>query len=51
MKEARVTIGDKREAFEYGKFVHVLDSHKNKIELWEPIDDVFTKDNGGNTTM
>ena len=47
MKEAGVKI----EAYEYGKFVHVLDPENNKIELWEPIDDVFTKDNEGKTTM
>ena len=51
MKEAGVTICDEIEAFEYGKFVHVLDPENNKIELWEPIDDVFTKDNEGKTTM
>lgn len=47
MKEAGVKI----EAYEYGNFVHVLDPENNKIELWKPIDDVFTKDNEGKTTM
>jgi hypothetical protein len=51
MKEAYETICDEIEAYEYGKFVHVLDPENNKIELWEPIDDVFTKDNEGKTTM
>jgi len=27
---------------EYGKFVHILDPENNKIELWEPVDQVFT---------
>ena len=26
---------DEIETFEYGKFVHILDPEKNKIELWE----------------
>ena len=37
-----VTIVDEIETFEYGKFVHIMDSEGNKIELWEPIDSVFT---------
>lgn len=32
-----VTILDSIEAFDYGKFVHILDNEGNKIELWEPI--------------
>lgn len=31
-----VTIVDKIESFDYGKFVHILDLEGNKIELWEP---------------
>lgn len=37
-----VTICDKIEEFEYGKFLHILDPENNKIELWEPIDQSFT---------
>lgn len=33
---------DEIEVFEYGKFVHLLDPEGNKIELWEPVDEVFT---------
>jgi len=44
-----VTILDKVETYEYGKFVHIMDSEGNKIELWEPIDSVFTN-MGGKTT-
>lgn len=44
-----VTIVDKIETFEYGKFVHIMDADGNKIELWEPVDSVFTK-MGGKTT-
>jgi predicted enzyme related to lactoylglutathione lyase len=45
VKELRaegVTICDEIEEFEYGKFIHILDLEGNKIELWEPVDQVFT---------
>ncbi len=45
-----VIILDKIESFEYGKFVHILDPENNKIELWEPVDKVFTKLCDGKTT-
>ena len=48
-KETGVTIVDEIETYEYGKFVHIMDPEGNKIELWEPIDSVFTKI-GGKTT-
>jgi predicted enzyme related to lactoylglutathione lyase len=44
-----VTILDKIETYDYGKFVHIMDSDGNKIELWEPIDSVLTQI-GGETT-
>lgn len=44
-----VTILDSIETFEYGKFVHIMDNEGTKIELWEPIDHVFTT-MGGKTT-
>lgn len=50
LSEAGVTICDEIEAFEYGKFVHILDPENNKIELWEPIDSVFTDMYEGKTT-
>lgn len=43
LEENGVTIVDKIEEFDYGKFVHIMDIEGNKIELWEPIDSVFTK--------
>lgn len=49
LKKNGVTIVDKIEEFEYGKFVHIMDLEGNKIELWEPIDSVFTQ-MGGETT-
>ena len=36
LKENGVTILDKIESYDYGKFVHILDNEGNKIELWEP---------------
>ncbi len=38
-----VTIVDKVETAEYGKFVHVMDIEGNKLELWEPNDIEFEK--------
>lgn len=42
LKKKGVKILDEIEVFDYGKFVHILDADGNKIELWEPIDSVFT---------
>ncbi len=36
-----VTIIDKMQTYEYGKFAWILDPENNKIELWEPIDSAF----------
>ena len=49
LKKAGVTVVDEIESYSYGKFVHILDHEKNKIELWEPVDHVFTE-MGGETT-
>jgi predicted enzyme related to lactoylglutathione lyase len=49
LKENGVTIVDKIESYDYGKFVHVMDPDGNKIELWEPVDSILTK-KGGKTT-
>lgn len=50
LKTAGVTICDEIESFEYGKFVHIMDDEGNKLELWEPVDTVFTDSQGDNTT-
>jgi catechol 2,3-dioxygenase-like lactoylglutathione lyase family enzyme len=50
LKEEGVTILDEIETYAYGKFVHILDPEGNKIELWEPVDEVFAKDYGDETT-
>ena len=36
LKKEGVTIVDKIETYDYGKFVHILDAEGNKVELWEP---------------
>ncbi|MGZ3863070.1 MAG: VOC family protein [Bacteroidia bacterium] len=48
-KKNGVTILDSIAVYDYGKFLHIMDADGNKIELWEPIDSIFTK-MGGPTT-
>jgi predicted enzyme related to lactoylglutathione lyase len=43
LKKDSVTVTDKIETVEYGKFVHIMDLEGNKIELWEPNDIEFEK--------
>jgi predicted enzyme related to lactoylglutathione lyase len=53
LQKEGVTIVDKIETYDYGKFVHILDNEGNKIELWEPNDEVYEKmgiDMGAKTT-
>jgi predicted enzyme related to lactoylglutathione lyase len=38
LKENGVTIVDSIETYDYGKFLHIMDTEGNKIELWEPAD-------------
>jgi len=38
-----VEILDTLQSYNYGKFIHILDPEGNKIELWEPVDKVFTE--------
>jgi predicted enzyme related to lactoylglutathione lyase len=38
LKQAGVTILDDIAAYDYGKFVHIMDIEGNKIQLWEPVD-------------
>lgn len=49
LKVNGVLILDSIETYDYGKFVHIMDADGNKLELWEPVDSVFTK-MGGKTT-
>lgn len=38
LKKEGVTIVDKMETYNYGKFIHILDAEGNKVELWEAKD-------------
>lgn len=35
LRENGVTVLDEITSYDYGKFVHIMDSEGNKIELWE----------------
>jgi predicted enzyme related to lactoylglutathione lyase len=50
MRSAGIEITMEIETYEYGKFAHIMDPEGNKIELWEPVDEVFTKLYGDKTT-
>ncbi|MCU7613436.1 VOC family protein [Chryseobacterium sp. GMJ5] len=39
LKQNRVTVVDEIAAYDYGKFVHIMDADGNKLELWEPAKD------------
>ena len=49
LRENGVTILDSIETYDYGKFIHIMDAEGNKIELWEPVDSVFTTMDGKTT--
>jgi predicted enzyme related to lactoylglutathione lyase len=49
LKKEGVIILDTIETYDYGKFVHIMDCEGNKIELWEPYDNVYGKIEGGVT--
>lgn len=51
LSEEGVKILGKIEEYEYGKFAHIVDPEGNKIELWEPVDTIFTKMYEGKTTL
>jgi len=54
LKKEDVVVTDTIEAFDYGKFVHILDTEGNKVELWEPNDVEYErlgKKMGSITTM
>jgi predicted enzyme related to lactoylglutathione lyase len=36
LRESGVTIVDEMATYDFGKFIHIMDSEGNKIELWEP---------------
>lgn len=37
LKANGVIVLDDIETYDYGKFVHIMDTEGNKIELWEPV--------------
>jgi predicted enzyme related to lactoylglutathione lyase len=43
LRKDSVTIVDKIESVEYGKFVHIMDMEDNKVELWEPNDTAYER--------
>lgn len=43
LQKEGVTICDEIESYDYGKFIHIMDPDGNKIELWEPVDQIFTE--------
>ena len=49
-KEGVEIIGEMQEE-SYGKFAWIMDPEGRKIELWEPVDEVFTGEYEGKTTM
>lgn len=44
LKKKSVTILNEIETYSYGKFLHINDPEGNKLELWEPVDQVFSGD-------
>ena len=49
LKADGVEVLDEISYYDNGKFVHIMEDEGNKIELWEPVDIVFTT-MGGKTT-
>ena len=49
LRDDGVTILDEIDSYDYGKFIHIMDHEGNKIELWEPVDSVFTNMGGATT--
>ena len=48
LRKDGVEIVDSMQTYDYGKFIHIMDLEKNKVELWEPNDD-FKGSDGGRT--
>jgi len=49
LRKDGVTIVDTIERYDYGSFIHIMDIEQNKIELWEPVDNVYEKGAAGVT--
>jgi predicted enzyme related to lactoylglutathione lyase len=50
LKQQEVEIVGEPEAYDYGKFGWIMDPDGNKIELWEPVDEVYAKMEGKKIT-
>ncbi len=50
LRTAGVPIIGEVQVFDYGRFAHILDPEGNKIELWEPKDEVFDEYYDGKVT-
>lgn len=50
LKEQGIEQIGEIESYEYGRFAWIMDPAGVKVELWEPIDEVFTKEYEGQTT-
>ena len=50
MKASGLEVIGEIESYDYGKFGWVMDPNGNKIELWEPVDEVFTQTNENKDT-
>lgn len=48
LKKDGVEVVDDIATYDYGKFVHILDPDGRKIELWEPVDNVFEEGHSRN---
>jgi len=50
LRKSGVEVVGEIEEYEYGKFAWIVDPEGNKLELWEPVDSVFTDLYEGKTT-
>ena len=41
LRSEGVQVEEKIESYDYGKFGWIIDPEGNKIELWEPVDEVL----------
>ncbi|MGD1848806.1 MAG: VOC family protein [Salibacteraceae bacterium] len=50
LRQEGVKIVDEIATHDYGKFVHIEDNDGRRIELWEPVDEVYDKYIEGRTS-
>lgn len=49
LRAAGVTVADEIEELPFGRFAHFVDNEGRRMELWEPIDDVYRREVDGIT--